>query len=668
MARSTATQLTLTAAGDLSSSRRSERVPRVTREGGNAEELHLVANAVPALLSYVDLEARYVWCNEGYRLAFGYTSDQIRGRHIREVLGISGWETVRPHVTRALSGDAVSYEIEVRIKDGSIRLGQASLVPHRDATGCVRGVVVMVNDVTDRRVTERALRKSEQMLERSQSSAHVGSWEVDLTGDGWSRPEGVKWSAETFRIFGYERGSLEPNEAAFVDRIHPDDRDLMRSRADRFIKRAEPYESEYRIVRPDGSVRVLHSWVDFETDAAGKPIRAIGTLQDITERKRAEQELRDADRRKDEFLAMLSHELRNPLAPILSAVEIIELARPEQRELRATYQAVITRQVLHMKRLLDDLLDVARVSQGKIQLRRERVELTTLLLQAVEVSRPLIVDKGQTLAIALSSESLPVEADSTRIVQVFANLINNAAKFTDAGGHIALTSRIERGLAVVSVRDDGTGMDPDLLARAFDLFVQETRAVDRVQGGLGIGLTMVRTLVKMHGGSVEALSEGAGRGSEFVVRLPLAMAPAAAVPVPVANGGAATMVAPLRVLVVDDNVDAARALAQLLALSGHRVTLAHDGPGALAAAAALSPHLVLLDIGLPGMDGYTVAGRLRAEGHDQAALVAVTGYGQDDDLRRSTAAGFERHLVKPIDGAALRKLLAEVSDRFGLRG
>ena len=633
----------------------------------NAEELRLIANAVPALLSYVDVEGRYVWCNEGYRRAFGYTAEQIRGRHIREVLGAAGWEAVRPHMTRALSGEPVSFENRVRLENGSLYEGHVWFAPHRDASGGVRGVVVMVNDVTDRKATERALRKSEQMLERSQSTAHVGSWEVELAGADGSRPGGerVKWSAETFRLFGYEPGSLELSEAAFFDRIHPDDRDRMRFSAERFTKRAEPYENEYRIVWPDGSVRVMHSWVDFEVDAAGRPIRVIGTCQDITERKRAEEELRDADRRKDEFLAMLSHELRNPLAPILSAVEIIEQARPAERELRATYQAVITRQVLHMKRLLDDLLDVARVSQGKIQLRRERVELTTLLLQAVEVSRPMIVDKGQTLAIALASESLPLDADSTRIVQVFANLINNAAKYTDAGGHITLTSRVDRGEAVVSVRDDGSGMGPDLLARAFDLFVQETRAVDRAQGGLGIGLTMVRTLVKMHGGSVEAFSEGAGRGSELVVRLPLATAPPATLALPGANGGARTTTAPLRVLVVDDNVDAARGLAQFLALSGHRVTMAHDGPGALAAAAALAPQLVLLDIGLPGMDGYTVAARLRAAGHDRAALVAVTGYGQDDDLRRSSAAGFERHLVKPIDGAALRKLLAEVSDRLG---
>ncbi|HEX3902310.1 MAG TPA: PAS domain S-box protein [Polyangia bacterium] len=289
----------------------------MTTEGENAEELRLIANAVPALLSFVDVEARYVWCNESYHRAFGRTAEQIRGKHIRDVLGVVGWESVRPHLTRALSGEPVTFENQLRLENGAIYEGHVSFAPHRDANGCVLGVIVMVNDVTDQKAAERALRKSEQMLERSQSSAHVGSWEVELAGAGGSRPGGVKWSAETFRLFGYEPGSLELNQAAFFDRVHPDDRDLMRASADRFTRRAEPYENEYRIVRPDGEVRVLHSWVDFEVDAAGQPIRMIGTCQDITERKRAEQELRDADRRKDEFLAMLSHELRNPLAPIL---------------------------------------------------------------------------------------------------------------------------------------------------------------------------------------------------------------------------------------------------------------------------------------------------------------------------------------------------------------
>ena len=316
-----------------------------------------------------------------------------------------------------------------------------------------------------------------------------------------------------------------------------------------------------------------------------------------------------------------------------------------------------------MKRLLDDLLDVSRVSQGKIQLQKQHVELGALLLQAVEVSRPLIAEKRQQLSLALALELLPLDADPTRLVQVFANLLNNAAKYTDVGGHITLAVRVENGEAVVKVRDDGTGMTADLLPRAFDLFVQETRSLDRSQGGLGIGLTMVRTLVKMHGGTVRAFSDGPGHGSEFVVRLPLAVPVATPVAreeqisAKIGTGSA------LRVLVVDDNADAAQALQHLLKLLGHDVMLAHDGPGALAVAAQLRPDSVLLDIGLPGMDGYAVAARLRAAGHEKASLVALTGYAQDEDLRRSSNAGFDRHMVKPVDVGALRRLTAEVAGR-----
>jgi two-component system CheB/CheR fusion protein len=406
----------------------------------------------------------------------------------------------------------------------------------------------------------------------------------------------------------------------------------------------------------------MHTWTDFERDAAGNPVRMIGTCQDVTERKIAEEELLQADRRKDEFLAMLSHELRNPLAPILNAIEVIERAGPGDEPVRSAFQAVIARQVQHMKRLLDDLLDVSRVSQGKIDLRKQRVDLAGLLLQAVEVSRPIMLEKHQQLAMTLAQEPMPLEADPTRIVQVFANLINNAAKFTDMSGHISLTTRVRDGHALVSVRDDGVGMSADLIPRAFDLFVQEHRSSDRAQGGLGIGLTLVRTLVKMHGGSVTAVSDGPGRGSEFVVRLPLAgpvvVEAGRVAPAPPADG------IPLRVLVVDDNVDAADALQYVLKLGGHRVRVAHDGPGAIAAAAAEPPELVLLDIGLPGMDGYQVAERLRLAGHDRAALVAISGYGQEEDLRRSRGAGFDHHLVKPVDGAVLRKLIADLSSRF----
>ncbi|HEY6476350.1 MAG TPA: ATP-binding protein [Polyangia bacterium] len=495
------------------------------------------------------------------------------------------------------------------------------------------------------------------MLERSQSLAHLGSWEVTMVDGEGGRAGAVRWSNETYRLMGVEPGSAKVTDAGFMDYMHPDDREPICADWTQRIARGEPFESDFRIVRPDGTVRLLHTWTDFLRDAEGRPIRMVGTCQDFTDLKRAELELREADRRKDEFLAMLSHELRNPLAPILTAVEILDSARPADQELAASYQ-IIGRQVRHMKRLLDDLLDVSRVSQGKIQLQKRPVELGALLLEAVEISRPLIAEKRQQLALELAQDLLPMDADPTRLVQVFTNLLNNAAKYTDARGRITLAVTVEDGQAVVKVRDNGTGMTPELLERAFELFVQETRSLDRAQGGLGIGLTMVRTLVKMHGGAVAASSDGPGRGSEFVVRLPLAT-PVRDAP-PAAKLGAGNG---LRVLVVDDNVDAAQALQYLLKHLGHEVTIAHDGPRALAAADRVRPDLILLDIGLPGMDGFAVAAGLRKAGHDRVALVALTGYAQDEDRRRSSQAGFDRHLIKPVDTAALLSLTAEVAGR-----
>jgi len=629
----------------------------------NEERLRFVANAVPALLAYVDAGARYVWCNETYRRWFGYAPEELRGHHLSEVLGGTAWEQLRGYVERALNGEAVTFETRIVYKNGPARDVRASYVPHLDSTGKVRGFVVLSNDLSEIKATELALRKSERMLERSQSTAHVGSWEAVLVDTDGAPAGSVRWSDETFRMFGLEPQSIPLTRASFIDFVHPDDRDRMRASIASQIARGAPAENDFRIVRPDGTVRAMHTWINFECDADGKPVRIVGTCQDVTERQQTERALLEADRRKDEFLAMLSHELRNPLAPMLNAIESIQSTGPGQEDLRATCQAIIARQVHHMKRLLDDLLDVSRVSQGKIELRKQRVELATLLLQAVEISRPMMIEKRQQLAMTLYPEPTPLDADPTRIVQVFANLVNNAAKFTQAGGHITLASSVERGEAVVRVRDDGAGMSPEIVDRAFDLFVQEARSSDRAQGGLGIGLTLARTLVKMHGGSVAASSEGPGRGSEFVVRLPLAPAAERSTPVS-ASPLPAAPTAPMRVLVVDDNVDAADALRFVLEHAGHRVRLAHDGPSAIAAAAAETPELVLLDIGLPGMDGYMVAARLREAGHQRAVLVAITGYGQEEDLRRSRAAGFDHHLVKPVDGARLRKLLVDVSDRL----
>lgn len=632
-------------------------------------QLKFVANTVPALLAFVDTDARYVWVNESYRCWFGLAPEEIRGRHVREVLGEAPWEQVRHRIARVLAGETVVFDNRAFYQFGPPRDVHVAYLPHRDRSGRIDGLVVLVTDVTEIKNAERARRRSEHMLAESQIAAHVGSWEADL--DDEQTPRSLRWSDEAYRLFGWTPG-VSIDQQRFIDAVHPEDRETVLATAKAGIARGERFEKEYRIVRSDGSVRWIHGWTNVEKDASGRPVRLLGTCQDVTEsrlavheRERALEELKEADRQKDEFLAMLSHELRNPLAPILSAVEILRLADPGDRDLSARFRAVIERQVSLMKRLLDDLLDVARVSRGKIELRKERIDLTEVVVRAVEVSRPLISEKQQQLSVTSDpGGAILVDADATRLVQVFANLLNNAAKYSEQGGRIDVDITTVDREAVVRVGDNGIGMAPELLDRVFDLFVQATRSLDRAQGGLGIGLTMVRNLVRMHGGSVRAFSDGPGLGSHFVVRLPCERA---AVPVTMERTppkpAPSKVSGPLRVLVVDDNLDAATSLGTLLSFIGHEVTLAPDGPTALALVPSASPDLVLIDIGLPGMDGYALAAALRGAGVDRAALVAVTGYGRDDDVRRSREAGFDEHLVKPVDLATLQRITTRQADR-----
>jgi PAS domain S-box-containing protein len=380
-------------------------------------------------------------------------------------------------------------------------------------------------------------------------------------------------------------------------------------------------------------------------------------IRDISDRKRAEEALREADRRKDEFLAMLAHELRNPLAPIRNAVQLMRLNGTDDPDVQWA-RDVVERQVQQLTRLVDDLLDVSRISRGKINLQMGPVDLAAVVVRAVEISRPLIDARKHSLEVSLPEQAVWVEGDSTRLAQVLSNLLNNAAKYSEEGGRIDLTVEPSGGEAVLRVRDTGVGIAADMLSHIFEMFTQVQSSVGRSQGGLGIGLTLVRSLVELHGGSVEAHSGGLGHGSEFVVRLPLLQEAA-----PPAAAGAKQQrpckVAARNVLIVDDNQDAADSLALLLRRRGQEVRTAYDGPAALDLARAQPPDVVLLDIGMPGMDGLEVARRLRLDlGLKQALLVALTGYGQDEDRRRSQEAGFDTHLVKPVDLDTLEGLLA----------
>ena len=374
----------------------------------------------------------------------------------------------------------------------------------------------------------------------------------------------------------------------------------------------------------------------------------------LAERLKNEQALRSADRRKDEFLATLGHELRNPLAPIMNSLEILKLSGAFDNSRTQQACAVMERQVHHLNRLVDDLLEVSRITRGIIEVTKEPLDLTSIVKAAIETSRPVLDNLRHELTAEFDPEPICVGGDPVRLTQVFANLLNNAAKYTNHGGHIQVSTRRDNGDAIVSVKDNGIGISPTVLTQVFDMFMQVDRSTRRSQGGLGIGLTLVKSLVGMHGGTVEARSDGPGLGSEFIVRLPvISQATVSAAP--------AQMLQPLparRILIVDDSRDGGESLAMLLRVLGAEVALAHSGRTALETVDTFKPDVVLLDIGMPGMDGYEVARRIRANPASRhISLIALTGWGQDEDRKRSVAAGFNHHLVKPADLEQLRQLL-----------
>jgi signal transduction histidine kinase/ActR/RegA family two-component response regulator len=385
----------------------------------------------------------------------------------------------------------------------------------------------------------------------------------------------------------------------------------------------------------------------------------VGRASVAVDNSRLYADIQDNDRRKDEFLAMLGHELRNPLAAIANALEYATVARTDERAFGRARE-ILGRQVQMMARLVDDLLDVSRITRGKIELRKETVELEGAVRRAVATVDPIITTRQHELTVSLPDHPVRLTADPARLEQILANLLNNAAKYTDPGGRIRLDAICQGDQVSIHIHDSGVGIPEHLLPRVFDLFMQGDRSLDRAQGGLGIGLTLVRSLVEMHGGAVEAKSDGPGRGSEFIVRLPSSNAPQHEGANGATNGDAAPAAASSRrVMVVDDNADLVATMTALLKLAGHDVCACNDGPSAIDAALEYQPEVILIDIGLPGMNGYEVAARLRQmPNFEQATLVAITGYGQADDRRRAREAGFDHHLTKPVFFEHLQEVLS----------
>ena len=547
-----------------------------------------------------------------------------------------------------LEESVVNGEREINTASGEKRIWHFVTAPiGRDAKGR-RMLVTNAIDVTERRRLERALAEKETRTRLAMEAANYGEWE-------WDRGNGMTvWSDKMRELL--DVGADEPiSFERFQQCLHPDDR-AMRERAIAEAWGTGVLRAEYRVVRRDGELRWISSRGRVVRGADGSE-RMLGVIADITEQKRALAALEDADRRKDEFLATLAHELRNPLAPLCNSLAIVQRSAGDP----ATFDkasGVMERQLSHLVRLIDDLLDVSRISLDKLMLRVELADLGAVLEHAVEASRPAAERAGHALEVNLPERPVKLRADRARLSQVFSNLIGNACKFTPDGGRVVVDASVAGEHAVVRVRDNGIGMAADRIGGVFEMFAQIDNSLERAHGGLGIGLTLVRRLVEMHGGSVVAKSAGLGEGSEFVVTLPLAQGADAAVP---GRAPAATVPAGrLRMLVVDDNGDSAESLALLLSLAGHETHVAHTGPEALDRADALRPDAVLLDLGLPGLNGYEVCRRLRAAAWArEIPIVAITGWGQADDRQRSKDAGFDGHLVKPVVFGELTALLDE---------
>ena len=573
-------------------------------------------------------------------------------------------EQVRLASLEAAAGNIVRREVPFHVSDGSQRIVDMIIVPIRDETGQVTFLAPSGIDITDRVEAQRQLRESVVAIQRLASI--VASSSDAIIG---TNLEGVvtNWNRSATQIFGFSESEMVGQPIAV---LMPPDLGSSESEIMQKMLRGENVAA-YDTVRlgKSGDRVPLSITISPIVSTQGECIGASTIARDITERKQVEEKLRrseeelrriasalsEADHRKDEFLATLAHELRNPLAPIRNGLQIMRIAVNDPGAMEKS-QAMIERQIVHLVRLVDDLMDISRISRGTIVLRQEKLDLASVLRHAVETSRPLIDEKQQILTFEPATTPFPVRGDRTRLIQVFSNLLNNAARYTDRGGAITLAAAVIGDVVEVRVTDSGIGIPPEMLTAVFEMFAQVDRSLERSQSGLGIGLTLAKRIVEMHGGRVEARSDGVDMGSEFIVRIPTSDHAHEIVQVPTRSVMTATN--RRRVLVVDDNIDSAQSLGSLLSMTGHEVRLAHDGLESLSAAESFRPDVVMLDIGMPRLNGYEACRAIRARPWAaEVRIIALTGWGQPDDRQRSLDAGFDLHLVKPVDPDALNSIM-----------
>jgi PAS domain S-box-containing protein len=653
------------------------RTEDVTSQVRSEREIGDVRSRLEAILAAAEI-GTWIWNVEDNRVIadrnlarlFGVSSEDAAGGPIEnyfKVIHPEDW----PQVKRAIDGalqERTSYEVEYRILQagGSFRWVVARGWAETDAAGRTKRFPGVVVDITERKLAEEAAaRRSAQFQELAAIStrlnaAHDVPSVLGIITEEARKLIGAHQAATTVML---DRHKGEP-----VTITSPSHKDIpTEARVDAPVPESLPSPDAGITVpllgRNTQNFGVIRLSGKFADQLSEDDLALLAQLSQIAagaiENARLYEELREKDRRKDEFLAMLAHELRNPLAAIRNAVTLSE-GGSGAHEIGWSME-VIQRQLQQLTRLIDDLFDVSRITRGKIQLRKEHLDAAPILRRAIEAVQPLLEERQHELTVSFRPGTLYLEADPTRLEQIVVNLLTNAAKYTEAGGHISLHAKNDGNEIVISVRDNGLGIPPEKLPQMFELFVQGDRSLARSEGGLGIGLTLVRSLAEMHGGSVLAYSEGLGKGSEFVVRLPAskrAAGPARPAPTATAIPGPTPPASrPARILVVDDNMDSAHTLAKLLSRQGHDVRTVYDGPSAIEAARAHRPEFVLLDIGLPGMDGYQVAARLR-QANEHSILIALSGYGQESDRNRSREAGFHHHLVKPVEHGLLAELLA----------
>lgn len=589
--------------------------------------------------------------NKGAQRLFGYSEEEAIGRPITMLIPPDRIAEEHEILQRLQRGESIDHYETVRVaKTGAPLDISLTISPMRDRAGNLIGASKIARDITDRKHSENALRESERRFASFMRCLPGLAWIKDAEG------RYVYANEAAARVFGLDAGSYGRTDDDLFDaetaaQFRQNDEKALASHHG--VKVIETLE------HADGVHHSLVSKFAIE-DGQGNRTFIGGVAIDVTERMRAEQALVESDRRKDEFLATLAHELRNPLAPIRNSLQILRMV--DQSPMAARVHEMMERQVSQMVRLVDDLLEVSRISRGKIVLRKETILLDSVIHHAVETSRPGIEGAAHALSVELPEGPIYVDADLVRLSQVFANLLNNAAKYTDRGGTISVRASVDAGTVCISVRDSGIGIQPHMLGRVFDMFAQVENPLRRSQDGLGIGLSLVRTLVLLHGGTVEARSEGLGHGSEFRVTLPVAEHAADGLHPRRAPEDHGTPLVTTRVLVVDDNRDAADSLAMMLRFLGGDVHVVYDGATAIDAMRIFRPSVVLMDLGMPGMDGCDVARQIRSEeGGHGVLLIALTGWGQDEDRRRSREAGFDHHMVKPVDLPALQALLATVA-------